>query len=612
MARPLVPSFIAAVALLAAAAPSAAAADPVGSCRDGSWSSVTAAQGQVRVWWRTDSGTATRDRASARRWAREIDRKIWPRLTTLLGEPVPDTGKACNGADKLGVDDGALDLWIVTQPGRTTRGAMNAYGAACDQTPAWGELDPVKGTRWTVAHELFHALQLRYDWPAPCLVSNDGSFAVSEDQSWLNESSASWAAHLVYPRDDGEHRYVDTLRKPYRVLDRPYDSWVFFLYMSERIRGGERLIRTVYENPQGRPNALGELDAALPGGFRRHFPEFALYGWNQEPVDDGFRGHGSFARWDRFGILPWESPNRRVRATEVNLGKRNLTPAPNLAPLSRRYYHLKVPNGRVRYVEVKNSLAGMAGASVQALVNIRGSWRDAENWTHRPVAKFCRDRRSQDVREIVLVVSNWQHAGNGLNPKALSVEGKRRCPKDDEKTKTYTTLLYSATYSGSASRHFEESCPGRPGGGYVLRDDEQITWDLSASRDRLEIIMDGGTTGSATPRGDQTSTQTTFSSPPPDTFTDTQTYPNAGNEVAYIDDQGREKDEVRVMHGRVYGFFGDPDVHYFKVDVHHERPSYTFHVSGSRSFPPEDDCTGGGSAQYDGTWHLKLVGRRHF
>lgn len=101
-----------------------------------------------------------------------------------------------------------------------------------------------------------------------------------------------------------------------------------------------------------------------------------------------------------------------------------------LPHLSAQYHDLGVSEA-VKGIEVKNPLAGVPGASVQAWVRIDdgGNERvEVRDLTDEDRTTFCRELPSQNVQEIALVIANGTsadrtHVLNG----GVNVRGSRTC-----------------------------------------------------------------------------------------------------------------------------------------------------------------------------------------
>jgi hypothetical protein len=365
---------------------------------DSEWDSLVTGNGKVRIWWRDDQNAAEH-RAKATALAGEIDRIIWPRLAGLFTpkEPLSDAGVECFKGG-----DGKLDIYFHRHS--KARALAVPYPPRCAKVPAF-LLVPPDVTNWELAHEMTHAFQFAYPYAAKC-----------SDYTWFDEGSANWGAHWVYPADDSEHAWSWLLRAPDWSLDHhDYDSWGFGLYL-EKVQD-PKLIPRIY-TAFGAAASLPAMNATLPGGFARAWPEFTRYAWNQEPQTS------SFLRWDRLTHVPMDQrglggPLPVVQLALGGLEQRTLNlPAENLAYLARKYTKMVVvPGEKVHYLRFNNTLAGVPHANVQAFVKMDdGTWQ-TQDWTARRTVEFCWDNPGERVREIVLAYSNSDFAGKKtINP----------------------------------------------------------------------------------------------------------------------------------------------------------------------------------------------------
>ena len=402
MSRPRTTSTrsCAAALLLAAAAllaPTGAAAADSGRPRcltNGlhHFSSVPAGSGATVLYDRDERG----HRRAAQRIAREIRTRIYPRFERLLGRrPPSDAGVRCfNGPD------GRFDVYVtearsigtLTIP-KGTVAVVHPYAPreTCEPRRPLFAVVPPDVRRAVLAHELFHAFQAAYDSEEPCHL-----YAPWE------EATATWAGDWIYPRDDAEHAHAGALTRPeWPVSAWNYATWVFPRYLSEQ--HGPAIVRRIEEAKERRRSDV-HVDAAIPGGFRERFPEFALYAWNQAPLPR-VQGLGpSYRAWDRLAHRP------RARRTTLSLGGRRTATAPlpvkRMRVLARAYRRIVVADERIRRLTFENPAAGTENFHVRAIVRrADGSWT-AENWDGRARVELCRDDPAQDVREIVLVYAN--------------------------------------------------------------------------------------------------------------------------------------------------------------------------------------------------------------
>jgi hypothetical protein len=347
---------------------------------DREWFSTAPQGGHVRVWWqRSDTSRIGRQ---AKAIAQEVEQTMWPKLRAVMGrEPISDGRIPCfHGVD------GKLDIYFMplADVGVTgARGATIPYPPFCSKTPAFVVMRDSAPNRWEVAHEVMHAFQFAFRTAGSC----------SSYMPWW-EASATWAGQHLYPQDDDEHGYPWFLRQPdSSLIGTSYDGWVFPFAM-ERLHGAATI---------GAIHAQGErlgvaqaIDAAVPGGLAKAWPEFARLGWNQDPVSPTFKD------WDRFSELP-RTPGLHGGPIPTETIDSGVIDVPlNLEPLTRTYRHFKLGD-RIR--QIKISAPAHPGLSVQALIKLGNETTRTEDWSGNE-SSLCLRSGDERPQEIVLVIAN--------------------------------------------------------------------------------------------------------------------------------------------------------------------------------------------------------------
>lgn len=335
------------------------------------------------------------DRAAARRIAKMIRTRIYPRFKRLLGRTPPsDARERCyNGPDgRLDVyvtRDREIGDFLIPEGVRAFVHPFMSDRGCGPRKPVFALVSP--NVRPAVlAHEIFHAFQAAYDVAEPCVRYG----------SW-EEATATWAGDWVYPRDDVEHEQQEAFRYPRTPLSvQEYSAWVFARYLSEKL--GPGVIRRIEEAKEEQPDTE-HVDAAIPGGLRARLPEFAVYAWNQAPLPKVPGIGASFRAWDR---LP-----HKVRAERMQLSLGGARAAQQevktkrMRILAREYRDVTVADGAIRRLTFVNPQAADPNVHVRALVQTAdGRWAH-ENWDGRERVEYCRDVPEQDVRRIVLVLT---------------------------------------------------------------------------------------------------------------------------------------------------------------------------------------------------------------
>jgi hypothetical protein len=376
-------------------------------------------------------------RRAAVRIASQIDGKIWPAFQGLLGRTPPaDDGQSCFHGP-----DGKLDVYLTTArrfgdlslPRRTVALSHPFSSEPCAPLEPDFLVARPGAPRWVIAHKLFHAFQSAYRRAQACIHYHE----------W-EEATATWAGDFVYPGDDIEHNHPGAIERPEINLDFwGYGTWVFPYYLTKKY--GNPVIRRIEEAGETYP-ADEHVNKAIPGGFRERFPEFALYAWNQAPLPRTDKIKRSFRLWD--GIRDVPHPGKKpVKERKLRLrGARSRTePWPaRLRALGRDYRHYSVVDKKIRHIRLEN-LSPNPALGVTAFVRIARKGWQVRTWTGRSEVGFCRDDPDEDVRELVIALSNTRY------PDAISVKPKLKLER--------ACSLYLGEVNGSVS--FDQTpCPG--------------------------------------------------------------------------------------------------------------------------------------------------------
>ena len=368
----------------------------------------------IRVWYLKSHPA---DAAVAQQLAAEIDSSgMWAKEQAVMlnHTPCSDAGLPDNGGD------GRLDVYMVP-PGRGA--ARPDSGGDKQKMPAASadyEIDGLTipqdtdGTcpsrdfmmlntdqdwnslRTTMAHELFHTFQ--------------DSFVQTDGADWWDEASAVWAQDLVYPTDDEEQNQLesgnwsnyDGVVGPLDLFDdnglAQYGAYIWPFYLTHRPGGDPRLIGQFYQ--AGTTKAPIEVFHDTPG-WNDRFKEFALWNWNKAPVEI-YRDHGQPIKALAQIAQPFSS-------TALSLDNSSDKVKVSLAASSMIYYELATIDDGPGFVHTLrfdlSSVTGGDGAGVQAILTTP-SGRRVEDWSSLPSKTFCRDRSSDHITNVVLVVTN--------------------------------------------------------------------------------------------------------------------------------------------------------------------------------------------------------------
>jgi hypothetical protein len=362
-------------------APGAQPACGTGRYAGPGWQSVARKDGHVRIWWNESNGARFAKRARA--MLGEAEEAIWRRLWEVFGrEPLQDEGQRCfHGGD------GKLDIYLRNRLDGTTKGETVPYPGSCSGVPGYIFFNAGADlpTRWELAHEITHAIQFAFP------LKSCSSF------SHLDEAVATWGAQYVYPHDDREHEFTWFTKEPSTPLAAAtYDGWVF-PYALEQL-DGPGVMQRIYD--QGATSiAMNAIDAGVPGGLAKAYPEFAKLAWNHDPVKP------SFWEWDGFDPVP-EDAGGEIVPEQVDLGaggQREVDLTPPRAPLSRAY---KQPRFGADVRDITVSTPYDADLHVEALLKLRDGTQKTVDLAQRRFAVFCPESPGQRVAEMVLVASD--------------------------------------------------------------------------------------------------------------------------------------------------------------------------------------------------------------
>jgi hypothetical protein len=402
--------------------PSSSLAEAGTGAREVEWDTVQAVGGEVKVWaQRRYAG----DLAKAQAIARELTSTIWPELVRLFWEPLTDEYSNYSSGGP------ALDIFLVRPTDRDTtrlRHNWNLTGAdwrgaapwssryECDEAAVFlliksdGPLGSATspGMLQVVAHELTHAITARMPLQRDC-----------EHYRWINEATATWAEHWVYPNAQSEHRRAKLFHvEKRRSLDRvdsdrdmyPYGSYLFPLHIMLSGRR-ERALPEMWRQFEHHGMRAG-INAALKTvgtTLDSIYPLFAVQNLNRATANDYRRiddlPDSPEVRPDSFAVSLRGAP---VYEKEIFLG---------IPYLSTKYVHFGF-DASVRTVTFDNTLVPIPYASVWAVEKIKGTWQQPADWTKQHGRTWCRDVPAEDLEELVIVFTNneWQDTNRKLDP----------------------------------------------------------------------------------------------------------------------------------------------------------------------------------------------------
>ncbi len=405
------------------------AADPIpvpSEAPSQNWAYLDNVAEGLRVWYLKDSAPQL---AAALRILRNLSGTSMPALKGLMGRSHISDDDSSIGRRLLvqaGIErdmpnggDGKFDVYLFeldalpsgliplawVSPYTATSGACPARAGYMGVDLSWALNAPETDLRSVLAHEYMHAVQFAFPKREHCT-----------KYSLMNEGVSDWAMHFVYPKDDYEHLTgaIFSSNGLMSLQDTDYDSWPFYFYVAELL--GSDKIRAIYAATANH-SAMSSVDEALTGGFKKHWLEYAVYEWNQEPVMD------SFKQWDRYRITPGRGnaaskqqiPPMPVELVTLNSdGYFRKELALKMGPLTREFYPFSIKDPEVRSIAIENPVFGASSyVRAKALVRRKGSnamqelvWAD----DNRREYQFCLDPRApedEQIEDIVIVVTNY-------------------------------------------------------------------------------------------------------------------------------------------------------------------------------------------------------------
>lgn len=397
------------------------------------WDYLDNSDATVRVWWQKKF--AQTDQPKAAEIVQQLNAKILSALKKLMSRSPPkDSPGTCRGITDA-LDIALIDGRSVTIPySHCLILAQLSNYILLDRNKPSDKLIP------TAAHELMHSIQLTF------LPDNCESII---EYRWIMEATAQWVMDYVYPsgaygdaeREFGHPKFF--LYEPYLPLDylpapqddgHAYSAYLFPFFMAMAIKdkpADTDFARRVFSNARSGPS-LEAVDRAA-GGFDTIWPQFALYNWNRDPVNDYEKNDHITLGANSLDFPSWPPANQEVNK-EIKLGGQQSTTEAfkiSLDHLSAEYHHFTFPDDNARGVTFYNGLtfrltrkASVAfsdalvyaseavpadakkGASIQALFKINGQWKEKEDWTDLPYVAFCRDAKDERIEELVIIFSN--------------------------------------------------------------------------------------------------------------------------------------------------------------------------------------------------------------
>jgi hypothetical protein len=358
------------------------------------WDTVCATSSRIKVWYQRQF---PEDAATARAICTEMETKVWPGLTGLMGHgPLSDIAEANNGGNEK------FDIYLVER----TRSQTRTYSERLEKTPTYMLINRGQYLPEHLARLFMEAILYSYENASPV-----------HEVDWDFIGTSVWAMDFLYGGTNREHEYawdyLTTTDFPldYTRLDSPRTDgfltsvqegkylWPFYL---ARIGATPLAIPKVWELGEQQPH-LKAIDTAI-GGWKQHWRNFSLYNWNHEPVDI-YKAKDSLKEYAR-PKLKWQVQ------LDNGQSKRYEMPA-QVRPLATEYYSFTFKDPSVRSVLLTNPFANgeFPHASVQAVYRIGENEIGVADWTGKQYVAFCRDLDKERVTELTIIVGNsdWQN-----------------------------------------------------------------------------------------------------------------------------------------------------------------------------------------------------------
>jgi len=342
--------------------------------------------------------SARAPRKDAKRIARLIDEQLYPHMKALLQrEPPADDGESCPHGP-----DGKLDVYVTTKRklgSFAVPDGVLAFVHPFDRSRTCAPKEPVivvvrpDVTPSILAHELFHAFSAAFDAAGDC-----------ETYSMWEEGLATWIENDVYPDEQTEHLRRQAIEDPELPMETvSYHSWVLPYFLEQRY--GREIVRAIMESRERHPTTE-HIARVIDGGFARHFPAFALFAWNHDPIPQVPTMVETFRDWDGYTPVPAGVDEHALALGGASRDQTSLAVHTSIRNLAREYRRITVFDPAIRQLRFENPGADLPYLHVRALVRrADGSWRE-ENWDGKPTVRFCRDEPEEDVQEIILVYAN--------------------------------------------------------------------------------------------------------------------------------------------------------------------------------------------------------------
>ena len=397
------------------------------------WDTLMSTTG-VKIHYRMDIDG---DEAKAVGLAAAIDAKIYNSLNNLMGRVwMDDTGCVGGGVE----DDGggsALDIYLLHGIGD------DGIEISChaSPTPGWVIVnadrplgnDTTIGMVQDATHEMFHAIQDSYYY-----FQSVGSYL------WVQEATAMWSEDYVYPNAQSEHDYANlylnkTTQNPLddnKGTQRYYGEYLWPFYMYRVQNSDPSFVRTMFENAKYYPSKDIFMLNPTSDDPVTLFPDFAVKNWNQAPLNN-------YQKVDKLTQGVTADYKQTISGVAEKRGYALSGPdGQHFDRLSASYYDFVFTDSTARTVAFYNGVTSKLserlglinandaksifyqtdpldfsqykGMNVQALMKVNNTWTQ-EDWSDYGSKVLCRDRKAQNLQELVLIVTNSNFKSSQAN-----------------------------------------------------------------------------------------------------------------------------------------------------------------------------------------------------
>jgi hypothetical protein len=345
---------------------------------------------KVKIGYKDNAAQAERAK-----WVNESLQKAWPKFKALLGKEPTDT-------IYLMLTNTGPKMWgyAIRKPGD---GANRCYVQIIHNKDE-------KITKAITAHELFHCFQ--YYIPLPY---------TELPRKWMMETTATYAEHWIYPDYNVEWRFLPGF---FKLLDEDLIQWdrekeytrYTWYYFLMQMTGDLNMIKKNLFDVKTKDARLVIKDTP---SFEMLFAEYALWNWNQDPE----------IRYQGIPTGTWKGqpmkPNDNSYEDLAINTKKETSQSVDEEPLSMKYRSYVFTNN-IDKITFKFDKLNDKLHKRQALIKIGDIWH-WEDWTEIQERKFCRTRETEEVKAVVLILSNADHDKSHFFTEKYKIDTRGKC-----------------------------------------------------------------------------------------------------------------------------------------------------------------------------------------